>query len=299
MITWADMPIIVQGITGREGSAVARESLAYGAQVVAGVTPGRGGDLAEGLPVYDTVHEAVQIHGARASVIVVPPGSFLSAVWEAVDAGIELMVGMTERVPRHDVLKAIEIAGIRGSRLIGPNSLGLIVPGKTRLGMAGGTAEATRAAYSPGPVAILSRSGGMTTELADMLTRAGIGQSVCISLGGDPVLGSTYVDLLPYLEKDGVTRAVLIFAEPGGMMEEDLAAHLMRAPSQLPIVAFVAGKFVERMPGQRFGHAAAIIEGNAGRPSIKIQRLREAGITVVDKLSAVPKTLKEVLGQRH
>ncbi len=291
----ADVPIIVQGITGREGSAVARESLAYGARVVAGVTPGRGGEQVQGLPVYDTVHEAVRFHGARASVLAVPPSSFLSALWEAADAGIGLMVGMTERVPRHDMLKALEILREAGVRLIGPNSLGLIVPGKTRVGMAGGTAEAARAAYSPGPVAVLSRSGGMTTELANMLTRAGIGQSICVSLGGDPILGTTYVDLLPDLESDGITRAVLLFAEPGGTMEEELALYLRENTCRLPIVAFVAGRFVEQMPGQRFGHAAAIVEGESGRPSAKIKLLREAGVMVAERLRDIPDLLQKVL----
>jgi succinyl-CoA synthetase alpha subunit len=291
----ADLPIVVQGITGREGSAVARESLAYGARVLAGVTPGRGGQRVEALPVYDTVHEAVQAHGVRASVIAVPPNAFLSAVWEATDAGIEIIVGMTERVPRHDVVRAIEIVNTRGARLVGPNSLGLIVPGKTRLGMVGGTALATQAAFKPGPVAILSRSGGMTTELASMLSQAGIGQSICVSLGGDPIVGTSYVDLMPFLVKDGTTRAVLIFAEPGTSMEEDLALHIRRSPASLPVVAFVAGKFVERMPGQRFGHAAAIVEGAFGRPSTKIRLLKEAGVIVAERLRDVPSLIQEVI----
>lgn len=291
----ADTRVIVQGITGREGLVVARESLAYGAKVVAGVTPGRGGQTIDGIPVYDTVSEAVSLHGAQASVVVVPPSSFLDAVWEAADAGIGVIVGMTERVPRHDALKAIAIAKRAGAILVGPNSLGIIVPGKTRLGMAGGSAEATRRAYAPGPVAILSRSGGMTTELASMLTLNGIGQSICISIGGDPIVGSTYTDLLRILTSDDATRAVLIFGEPGTTMEEELAQYLMEHPYPLPVAAFIAGKFTDNLPGQRFGHAAALVEGELGRPAHKVRMLRAAGVLVADRLSEIPAILRTVL----
>jgi len=287
--------IIVQGITGREAATFTAESLAYGAQIVAGVTPGKGGTDVHGVPVFDTVAAALSGHPAEAAIISVPAAVAKDAALEAIEHGLRLIVIVTERIPRRDVAELLEAAGERGCRIVGPNSLGLISPGQTRVGMCGGSAAAARRAYSPGPVGVMSRSGGMTTEIASMLTQAGIGQSTCVSIGGDPLVGSTFLDLLPLFEADDSTRALVLFGEPGGAMEETLAAHLAGRGSRLPIVAFVAGRFAERMPGVRFGHAAAIVEEGRGSPLAKISALRKAGVRVADRPSDIARWVEEAL----
>ncbi|MBI3733017.1 MAG: succinate--CoA ligase subunit alpha [Chloroflexi bacterium] len=287
----ADTQILIQGITGREAATFAQESIAYGAKVVAGVTPGKGGTRAGPVPVFDTVAQAQAQFRLDASVISVPAPFVKDAALEALAHGIRLVVIITERVPRHDVVFILEEAAQTGARVIGPNSLGLIVPGETRVGMCGGSASAARRAYTRGRVAVLSRSGGMTTEIASLLTMAGLGQSVAVSLGGDPIIGSTYLDLLPLLEADPQTDALVLFAEPGGVMEEQLAEHLMQCPTRLRVAAFVAGRFAERMQGVRFGHAGSIVEGTRGSPQRKIERLTAAGVRVAQKLSEIPQLL--------
>jgi succinyl-CoA synthetase alpha subunit len=288
----AGTQILIQGITGREAVTVALESISYGAKVVAGVTPGKGGSRVAGIPVYDTIAEAAQQFRLDASVISVPAPFVKDAALEALAHEIRLIVIVTERVPRHDVVAVLEEAALCGARIIGPNSLGLIVPGETRVGMCGGSAGAARRAYSRGRVAVLSRSGGMTTEIASLLTAADIGQSTAISLGGDPIIGSTYLDLLPLFESDPGTDALVLFAEPGGTMEELLAARLAQNPTRLRVVAFVAGRFAERMQGVRFGHAGSIVEGAQGSPQHKIDALREAGVRVASTLSELPALLR-------
>jgi len=290
----AQTRIIVQGITGREAATFTAESLSYGAQIVAGVTPGKGGFAVHGVPVYDTVAAAAQ-HHPDATIISVPPAFVLDAAREALAHGIQLLVIVTERIPRHDVIALLEEANTQGARVVGPNSLGVICPGKTRLGMAGGSAEAVRRAYLPGRVGVVSRSGGMMTEIANMLTQAGIGQSTCVSIGGDPVVGSTLLDLLPLYEADPETDALVYFAEPGGTVEERLADHLITTGSRLPIIAFIAGRFADQMQGIRFGHAGAIVQGAQGSPTGKIAALRAAGVLVAQKLSQIPTLVQEVL----
>ena len=287
--------IIVQGITGREAATFTVESIAYGAQIVAGVTPGKGGSEVHGVPVYDTMSAALSEHPANASVISVPAAFLKDAALEAIENDLRLVVIITERIPRRDVVEILEAADERGCRVVGPNSLGVITPGKTRVGMNGGSAETVRRAYTPGPVGVMSRSGGMTTEIANMLTLAGLGQSTCISIGGDPIVGSTYLDLLPQYEDDPETKALVLFSEPGGSMEEALAAYLTQNGSRLPIVAFVAGRFADSMPGVRFGHAAAIVEEGRGSPAGKIVALRECGVLVADHLSDIPRLVKEAI----
>lgn len=288
--------IIVQGITGREAATFTAESLAYGARIVAGVTPGKGGQEVHGVPVYDTVAAALAEHPAEATVISVPAPLLRDAAMEAVENGLRLVVIITERIPRRDIAEVLELARERGCCVIGPNSLGVISPGKTRVGMCGGSADAVRQAYTPGPVGVMSRSGGMTTEIANLLTHAGLGQSTCVSVGGDPLVGSTFLDLLPLYEADPETRALVIFGEPGSTMEETLAAHLMAHGSRLPIIAFIAGRFADRMPGVRFGHAAAIVEGGRGSPAAKIAALRQAGVRVADHLRDLPYLVREAIG---
>ncbi len=291
ILATADTQILIQGITGREAATFAQESIAYGAKVVAGVTPGKGGTRVGEIPVFDTIGQAKEKFRLDASVISVPAPFVQDAALEALAHDIRLIVIVTERVPRHDVVAVLEEAAQVGARVIGPNSLGLIVPGETRVGMCGGSATAARRAYRRGRIGVLSRSGGMTTEIANLLTMAGLGQSTAISLGGDPIIGSTYLDLLAPFEADPETDALVIFAEPGGTMEEQLATHLMTCPTRMRMVAFVAGRFAERMQGVRFGHAGSIVEGTRGSPQKKIEMLRDAGVSVAQKLSEIPELL--------
>lgn len=287
--------IIVQGITGREALGLTKDSLEYGARIVAGVTPGKGGFTVHGVPVYDTVKEALAVHPAETSVISVPPPFVKDAAFEALSYGIRLLVIVTERVPRRDVVEIISYAHETGSRVIGPNSLGLISVGRTKVGMIGGPASDVRKAYTPGPVGILSRSGGMTTEIANLLTLHGIGQSTCISIGGDPIVGSSFADLIPLYEQDPETKAVVLFAEPGGAAEERLADYVEITQPSLPIVAFIAGRFADEMPGVRFGHAAVIVEGEAGSTKAKIERFRKAGLLVAEEFSEIASLVKRCL----
>lgn len=291
----AETRILVQGITGREAATFTGESLKYGAQIVAGVTPGRGGLHVHDVPVFDTVAAAMQAHPCDATIISVPPPFAQDAAFEALARGLNLLVIVTERIPRRDVAAILERANAAGARVIGPNSLGLISPGQTRIGMCGGAAQDVRRAYAPGPVGVMSRSGGMTTEISSLLTLTGIGQSTCISIGGDPLIGSTFVDLLPLYEADPDTQAVAIFSEPGGTMEEQLAEYLQTKGSRLPVIAFVAGRFADQMQGRRFGHAGAIVEGSRGSPAGKMAALREAGVHVAKKFSEIPMLVKTAL----
>jgi succinyl-CoA synthetase alpha subunit len=284
----AETRILVQGITGREAATFTAESITYGAQIVAGVTPGKGGMTIHGVPVYDTVRAAVLAHPVEATVISVPPQFALDAALEALSNGIKLLVVVTERVPRRDVVAMLDHAERSGARIVGPNTLGIISPGQTRVGMAGGSAGAVRRAYQPGSVGVVSRSGGMMTEIANLLTQAGIGQSTCVSIGGDPIIGSTILDLMPLYEADPDTAAIVMFCEPGGTMEERLAEYIERHKPTLPVIAFVAGRFADRMQGVRFGHAGAIVQGTQGSPAAKIARMRDAGILVANKLYEIP-----------
>lgn len=288
ILAGAETRILVQGITGREAATFTLESLRYGARIVAGVTPGKGGQCVHGVPVYDTVRGALRAHPCDAAVISVPAPFVLDAAGEALAGGLRLLVVLTERVPRADVAALLEQARAAGARVIGPNSLGVISPEQTRVGMAGGDAAAVRLAYRRGPVGVISRSGGMMTEIANLLTQAGMGQSTCVSVGGDPLVGATFADLLPLYEEDEETQALALFCEPGGVMEEQLAERLQARPSRLHIVAFVAGRFAERMQGVRFGHAGALVEGDQGSPRRKMEALRAAGVVVADKLREVP-----------
>jgi succinyl-CoA synthetase alpha subunit len=291
--------MMVQGITGREAATFTAESIAYGAQIVAGVTPGKGGLTVHGVPVFDTVKEAMAHHDCDVSVISVPPPFAKDAALEAMAGGVKLLVLVTERVPRHDVVLILEHAAREAVRVIGPNSLGVIAPGRTRAGMAGGASDAVRRAYKPGNVGIVSRSGGMMTEIANMLTQAGIGQSTCVSTGGDPIVGTTALDLLPLYDVDLDTDAVVIFAEPGGTVEEQIAERVKNGDIRTPVIAFVAGRFADRIQGVRFGHAGAIVNGEQGSPSGKISVLREAGVRVADRLSQIPDLVRAVIAEKE
>jgi len=287
--------VIIQGITGREAASFAKDMLDYGTRVVAGITPGKQGQEVHGVPVYDTVRGALRNHPSDAAVISVPPGMVKGAVLETLENGIRLLVVVTERVPRKDVIEFLEAARDRDARIIGPNTLGLISPGKVKLGMAGGPAEDVSKAYMPGRVGIASRSGGMTTEIANLLTNHGIGQSTCIGVGGDPVVGSNFLDLIALFHEDPETDAVVLFCEPGGVIEETLAELVLSRNITMPIVAFIAGRFVDDMPGVRFGHAATIVEGEKGTARGKIESFRKAGIHVAESFSDIVPILRKHL----
>jgi succinyl-CoA synthetase alpha subunit len=295
-----DTTFIVQGITGREAVNLTKECLDYGSKVVGGVTPGRKGREVHGVPVFDTVAQAVEHHGGPidGSVVTVPPAFTKDAVLEAIENGIKLIVIVTERIPRGDVAQMVELADMRGARIIGPNCLGLIVPEVCKMGGIGGPAKDAAKAYQPGRVGVMSRSGGMTTEISSSLTQAGLGVSTAVSIGGDAIIGSTYAELMPYFEADEQTEAIVIYTEPGGRMEAQLAEWVKDNNSRLPIVAFMAGKFMddEEMKGMSFGHAGTIVEGKEDTATEKIARLEAAGIRVVERIDEIPDVVKEKLG---
>jgi succinyl-CoA synthetase alpha subunit len=298
----ADTTFIVQGITGREAVNLTRECLDYGAgaKIVGGVTPGRLGRDVHGVPVFDTVAQAVEHHGSEihGSVVTVPPLFTKDAVFEAIENGIKLIVIVTERIPRADVAQMVELANLRGARIIGPNCLGLIVPDVIKMGGIGGPAKDAAKAYTPGPIGVISRSGGMTTEMSSTLSAAGLGQSTAVSIGGDAIIGSTYAELMPLFEEDEDTEAIVIYTEPGGRMEKQLSDWVTENDSRLPIVAFMAGKFMDEMPGMSFGHAGTIVEGKEDTASEKIARLAEAGITVAERIEEIPGLVKEAIASR-
>jgi succinyl-CoA synthetase alpha subunit len=295
-----DTTFIVQGITGREAVNLTRECLDYGSKVVGGVTPGRKGREVHGVPVFDTVAQAVENHGGPidGSVVTVPPAFTKDAVLEAILNGIKLIVIVTERIPRRDVAQMVELANMEGARIIGPNCLGLIVPEVCKMGGIGGPAVDAAKAYAPGPVGVMSRSGGMTTEISSSLTQAGLGVSTAVSIGGDAIIGSTYAELMPYFEADEQTQAIVIYTEPGGRMEAQLSEWVAEHNSRLPIVAFMAGKFMddEEMKGMSFGHAGTIVEGVEDTATEKIARLEAAGIRVVERIDEIPDAVKQKLG---
>jgi succinyl-CoA synthetase alpha subunit len=298
-----DTTFIIQGITGREAVNLTRECLDYGAgaKIVGGVTPGRLGRDVHGIPVFDTVAQAVAHHGGPidGSVVTVPPAFTRDAVVEAIENGIRLIVVVTERIPRADVAAMVELAGMRGARIIGPNCLGIIVPDVVKMGGIGGPAKNAAQAYSPGPIGVISRSGGMTTEMSSTLTAAGLGQSTAVSIGGDAIIGSTYAELMPLFEADEQTQGIVVYTEPGGRMEAELAGWVVENDSRLPVVAFMAGRFMDEMPGMSFGHAGTIVEGKEDTATEKIARLAEAGIEVAEEISQIPDLIRTKIEARR
>jgi succinyl-CoA synthetase alpha subunit len=293
-----DTRFIVQGITGREAVNLTRENLDYGAQIVGGVTPGRAGRDVYGVPVYDCVRDIVEKHGKiDGSIVSVPPGFAKDAVFEALENGIGLIVVVTENIPRRQVAQMVELAALRGARIIGPNCLGIISPEEAKMGGIGGPAANTRQAYKKGHIGVMSRSGGMTTEIASTLTAAGLGQSTCVSIGGDAIIGTTYAELMPLYEADPETHAIAIYSEPGGRMEAELAEWVNRNNSRLPVVAFMAGRFMDEMQGMRFGHAGTIVEGKEDTTADKIARMEAAGISVAERIEEIPELLKQRLAE--
>jgi len=280
--------VLVQGITGREGEFHTRQMLEYGTQVVAGVTPGKGGQEVLGVPVFDTVKQAVAATGADASVIFVPAPFAADAVLEAADAGVRLVVCITEGIPVQDMVKTVALVRQKGVRLIGPNCPGIMTAGQCKIGIMPGNI------FTPGPVGLISRSGTLTYEIVDLLTKSGLGQSTCIGIGGDPVLGSTFADLLPLFEADAETQAIVLVGEIGGS-DEEMAAEYIRAMRK-PVVGLISGRSAP--PGKRMGHAGAIISGRTGTPQAKVDALRAAGVPVADALYEIPELVKQALGRR-
>ena len=293
-----DTTFIIQGITGREAVSLTRENLDYGAKIVGGVTPGRAGRDVYGVPVYDCVRDITSKQHVDGAVVSVPPRFTKDAVFEALENGIRLIVIVTERIPRREVAQMVELAKLKDARIIGPNCLGIISPGEAKMGGVGGPAANTRQAYSKGSVGVMSRSGGMTTEIASTLTAAGLGQSTAVSIGGDAVIGSTYAELMPLFEADPETDAIAIYSEPGGRMEAELAEWVQEHNSRLPIVAFMAGRFMDEMPGMRFGHAGTIVEGKADTTAEKIERMRASGISVAERIEEIPELIQKRMAEK-
>src|ERR1022692_1511743 len=263
--------LVVQGITGREGMFHTQQAVVYGTKVVAGVTPGKGGSSVDGLPVFNTVQEAVERTGANASVIFVPPAFAADAIMEAADAGIPLVVAITEGIPTLDMVKAWQFLKGKNTRLIGPNCPGIISPGKCKIGIMPGQI------HLEGHVGVVSRSGTLTYEAVGQLTKLGIGQSTCIGIGGDPIIGTNFLDALQLFNADPDTHAIVMIGEIGGNAEET-AAEYVKKHVKKPVVGFVAGQTAP--PGRRMGHAGAIIAGGSAKASDKIKAMEEAGITV-------------------
>ncbi|MCS7139586.1 MAG: CoA-binding protein [Candidatus Nezhaarchaeota archaeon] len=286
--------VLVQGITGRFGTFVTRLMVDYGTNVVAGVTPGRGGQRVWDVPVFDTVKEAVEAHGPiDASLIVVPGPEAKAAAMEAMDCGIKLIHMEVERVPLHDTLELLAYAKRRGVRIIGPGSGGIISAGKAVIGMIGAAEEIAKVAFRPGRVGIISRSGGQTSTLGYIVCQAGLGVSTAIHLGSAPILGTTAAELLPLFQEDEETDAVAYFGEIGTKIEEEAAEVIKEGKYRKPLVAYIAGRGLT--PGIRFSHASAIIEGGRGTAESKIKALREAGAYVVDKPEDIGVALVQLL----
>jgi succinyl-CoA synthetase alpha subunit len=278
--------LLVQGITGRDGSFHAEQMKKYGTNVVGGVTPGKGGTSVDGIPVFNTVAEAVKETGANTSVIYVPPAFAVDAIYEAADAGIKLIVCITEGVPANDMMKAVPFVKEKGARLIGPNCPGLISPDQSKVGILPGTI------VKKGGVGVVSRSGTLTYEAIWALTLAGMGQSTCVGIGGDQVIGTNFIDCLEAFEADPATKSVVMIGEIGGSDEEEAAKYIKKNLTK-PVVAFIAGRMAP--PGKRMGHAGAIISGGSGTAAEKVEALEKAGVPVAGSPTELPELLKDLI----
>ena len=279
--------VIVQGITGSAGLFHATQCREYGTKVVGGVTPGKGGTEVEGFPVFDTVAAAVKKTGANASLIFVPAPFAMDSMVEAIDAGIDLVICITEGVPTQDMIKVKEYMKGKKARLVGPNCPGVMTPGEAKVGIMPGYI------HTPGRIGIISRSGTLTYEAVWQLSNLGIGQSTCVGIGGDPIIGSTFIDVLKLFEKDTDTDAVVMIGEIGGSAEEE-AAEFIKSHMSKPVVAFIAGATAPK--GKRMGHAGAIISGSSGSAKDKVAALERAGVRVCPSPAEMGETLKEAIG---
>jgi len=281
--------LLVQGITGREGQFHTRQCVAYGTQVVAGVTPGKGGQTMDDIPVFNSVKGAVRETGANCSMIFVPPPFAADAIMEATDAGVDLIVAITEGIPVMDMMKVKNYLQGKPTRLIGPNCPGIITPGETKIGIMPGPM------HKPGgPIGVVSRSGTLTYEVVHQLTLQDIGQTTCIGIGGDPVNGTNFIDCLSAFENDPATEGIVMVGEIGGTAEEDAADFITKAVSK-PVVGFIAG--LTAPPGRRMGHAGAIISGSSGTAQAKIEAMKAAGIEVCENLGELGETCKAVFSK--
>jgi len=281
--------VLVQGITGRDGSFHTRLMLDYGTKVVAGVTPGKGGQKVHGVRVYNTVKEAVEETGANTSIIFVPPKFAVDAIFEAAEAGIKLIVTITEGIPALEESKVFDFLKKVGARMIGPNCPGIISPGKCKVGIL------PAHIFKEGDIGIVSRSGTLTYEIVYNITKSGFGQSTCIGIGGDAIIGTNFIDVLSLFEKDPQTRGVVLIGEIGGTDEQE-AAEFIRDHMTKPVVAFIAG--LTAPPGKRMGHAGAIISGSEGTAKEKIEKFKECGVPVANIPSEIPALLKQVLKEK-
>ena len=279
--------VVVQGITGREGTFHTEQMLDYGTVIAAGVTPGKGGQNVDGVPVFNTVKEAVEKEGVNVSCIFVPPPFAADAILDASSAGLGVIACITEGIPTLDMVKVASFMNNKDTVIIGPNCPGIISPGKAKVGIMPGPI------HKPGPIGVISRSGTLTYEVVDQLTKAGLGQSTCIGIGGDPIVGTTFIDLLKRFKEDPETKGVVLIGEIGGSAEEEAAEYIGR-DFEKPVIAFIAGQTAP--PGKRMGHAGAIISGGMGKAEDKIKALESAGITVVHNLGRLGVTALDVMG---
>jgi len=277
--------VVVQGITGRDGSFHAQRMKAYGTNVVAGVTPGKGGTFVDGIPVFNTVEEAVRKEGANTSIIFVPAAFASDALYEAGDSGVQLIVAITEGIPVNDMVKVVRFFDERGIRLIGPNCPGIISPGKAKVGIL------PEKVFSPGRVGVVSRSGTLTYEIVSHITAQGYGESTAVGIGGDPVIGTKFIDMLELFRDDPETEAVVLIGEIGGTDEEDTARYIVETKYPKPVIGFIAGRTAP--PGKRMGHAGAIISGGTGTAEDKIKAFESAGVRV----ARIPEEVKTLLGE--
>jgi len=278
--------LVVQGLTGKEGTFHTRQAVAYGTQVVAGVTPGKGGKEVDGIPVFDTVEQAVGATGANASVVFVPPPFAADAVMEAAAADLPLVVCISEGIPTQDMVRVWTALQGGRTRLIGPNCPGIITPGECKIGIMPGHI------HTPGPVGVVSRSGTLTYEAVGQLTGLGLGQSTCVGIGGDPIVGTDFIDMLRLFEDDPQTEAIVLIGEIGGTAEEEAAAFVRENVTK-PVVSFIAGRTAP--PGRRMGHAGAIISGGKGTAAEKMKALAEAGIHVAESPASIGETARRLL----
>lgn len=289
IIVGEDTKVVVQGITGMEGAFHTKQMIEYGTKVVAGVTPGKGGQRFNGIPIFNTVKEAVEETGAGASAIFVPPPFAADAIMEAIDAQIDLVVCLTDGIPTLDMIAVKQYIMGKHTQMIGPNTPGIVSPGKCKIGLMPGYI------HKPGRIGVISRSGTLTYEVVDQLTELGIGQSTCVGIGGDPIIGLRFVDLLELFEADLDTDAVIMIGEIGGRAEEEAAGYYRQHMTK-PVVAFIAG--LTAPPGRRMGHAGAIISGGAGSAQEKIKTLAEAGIVVAINPAEMGRTMADILEKR-